>query len=325
MKKLLFLGVAILALMAQANCWAADEEKASDKAPTVYPLALLTFSERGREVSELGSKVTDLLFAELVTNADLYLVDREELDKVLKEQELSASGLVNPQEANKLGQLTGAKILVTGSVLQTGNQLVLVAKVIGTETSRVLGASAKGSVKDELGDLVTKLAANVAETITARAHELVAKPVTLEDRIKKIGEQLGDAKRPVVQIKITERHIGQQTIDPAAETELANLCRQLGFTVIDADAKSATKADLQIVGEGFSEFAARTGNLVSVKARVEIKAIDRKTDEVIAIDRQTSVAVDLTEQIAGKTALQEAAATLAERLLPAIVKKAAEK
>ena len=75
------------------------------------------------------------------------------------------------------------------------------------------------------------------------------------------------------------------------------------------------------MGEGFSEFAMRHGNLVSVKARLEVKAVDRQTDKVIAMDRQTAVVVDLTEQIAGKSALQKAAAEIAERLLPKLVTK----
>ena len=40
---------------------------------------------------------------------------------------------------------------------------------------------------------------------------------------------------------------------------------------------------------------------------------------MIAVDRQTEVAVDLSPEIAGKKALQEAAAILAERLVPALV------
>jgi hypothetical protein len=48
--------------------------------------------------------------------------------------------------------------------------------------------------------------------------------------------------------------------------------------------------------------------------------VDRKTDKVLVADRQTAVAVDLSEQNAGKAALGQAAAVLAERLLPRLVK-----
>ena len=90
--------------------------------------------------------------------------------------------------------------------------------------------------------------------------------------------------------------------------------------MIDPEEGLRSKADVLISGEGFSEFATRHGNLVSVKARVEIKAVDRLTDKVLTADRQTAVVVDLAEQVAGKAALQEAAAALAERVLPKLVK-----
>ena len=90
---------------------------------------------------------------------------------------------------------------------------------------------------------------------------------------------------------------------------------------MDADAGGKGRADVYITGEGFSEAAGRVGGLVSVRARVELKAVDRRTGEVIAADRQTALVVDLSEQVAGKAALQAAAADLAERLLPKVVGK----
>ena len=91
--------------------------------------------------------------------------------------------------------------------------------------------------------------------------------------------------------------------------------------MIDRKAGNRNEADIALIGEGFSQFAARHGNLTSVKARLELKALERNTGRVVAIDRQVSVAVDLAEQIAGKTALQEAAANIASSLLPKIVKQ----
>lgn len=289
---------------------------------SLYPTAIFAFQERGADVKGLGPQVADLLFASLVVEPSMYLVDREDMEKVLQEQELSVSGVVNPAEANQVGQLTGAKLLVTGSVVQAGDKLVLVAKVIGTETSRVVGASAKGSVYEDLDTLVEQLAEGLIKVVNERSSALVAKAVSRDDRIAQLREQLGDSPRPVVKISISERHVGQATIDPAAETEVMLLCKELGFEVVDSSSAKAKDAEIHIVGEGFSEFTTRVGRLAPVKARLEVKAIDPKTGRVLAIDRQTSVATDLNEQIAGKAALQEASAAIAQRLLPKLVKKA---
>ncbi len=307
----------ILAIVA----FALPTRATAEKAQAVYPTAILPFQERGRDVRDLGAKVTDLMFANLSAKPGLFLVDREDLQKVLNEQELNVSGVVKLGEAIQIGQLTGAKILVTGSVMQIDKSLYVVAKIIGTETTRVLGASVKGGVRDDLGELVGKLSDDVARTISKQAGRLVAKPRSAEDRIAALKKRLGDAKRPVVFVIVTERHVGQAVIDPAAETEITLLATKTGFKVIDPEEGDKKDADVLITGEGFSEFAVRLGNLVSVKARLEVKAVDPENGKVLAIDRQTTVAVDLTEQLAGKAALQEAAAKIAERMLPKIAGK----
>lgn len=285
----------------------------------VYPAAILPFQERGAGVKDYGQKISDILFAKLVVRPELMLVERGELNKILEEHELNLSGAVTPGQATQVGQLTGAKILISGSVIEVETSLYLVAKVIGTETSRVLGESVQGKSNDELGPLVEQLATKVGDLIAKQSDKLVAKPVKHEDRVTALKAKLGEAKRPLLGVRVSERHVGQATIDPAAQTELVLVARETGFEVVDPKV-GGQKVDIAIEGEGFSEFALRRGNLVSVKARLEVKAIDRATDKVIAIDRQTAVVVDLTEQLAGKAALQEAAAQIATRLLPKLVK-----
>src|SRR6476646_6310554 len=88
--------------------------------PRSYPLAVLPFVERGKETKDLGPKVTDLLFAKLAGETGIELVERQREDfrKVLDETEFDLSALANPEQAAKVGHLTGARLLVTGSVLQ---------------------------------------------------------------------------------------------------------------------------------------------------------------------------------------------------------------
>lgn len=306
----------MFALLIQISSLRADEATPGAKpSAQIYSVAVLPFAERGSDVRTLGAKLTDVIFATLSADPNLILVDREDLGKVVAEQELNLSGAIKPDEATKVGQLTGAKLLVTGSVQQIDSSLYVTAKVIGTETTRVAGTMARGKAKDDLAALGESLAEKIGKTIANRGLDLVAKPVTHEDRVALLKKKLGGAQKlPKVAVSVIERHVGQAVIDPAAETELLLLCTETGFKAVEKSKKK--DADVVISGEGFSEFAVRHGNLISVKARLEVTATDPATGKIIATDRQTSVALDLTEQIAGKTALQNAAASIAERLLP---------
>jgi hypothetical protein len=285
--------------------------------PLVLTVAVFDFESKDEVVRDLGPKVSALLNATLSAEPQLITVERAELEKILSEQELGLSGTVSPDTAAKVGNLTGAKVLVTGRVFKVDKETMIVAKVIGTETSRVYGELVKGTAARTISELSEELAKKIATTLGQKGETLVAKAETREERIEKIKKSLKTDLLPSVSVKIAEQHHGPRIIDPAAETELGLLLKVCGFRLLDE--KSADKPDIEITGEAFSAFGLRKGNLISCKARVELKA--RKSNgDIVAVDRQTSVAVDITEPTAAKTALQTAAAEIAERLLPKLAK-----
>jgi hypothetical protein len=286
-------------------------------AEQVLTVAVFDFESKDEAVRDLGPKVATILNATLSAEANLIMVERAELEKVLGEQELGLSGTVSADTAAKVGNLTGAKVLVTGRVFKVDKETMIVAKVIGTETSRVYGEMVKGTAAVSISDLSADLAKKIAATVTQKGETLVAKVVSREDRIAKLKKALKSDKLPSVAVKIPEQHFGTPVIDPAAQTELGLILQECGFKLVDD--KSADKADIEIAGEAFSAFGLRKGNLISCKARVEIK-VRKANGDIIAVDRQTSVAVDVAEQTAAKTALQNAALELAERLVPKLVK-----
>ena len=191
-----------------------DEKGKEEKEKPVLPVALLGFEERGAGAKELGGKVGDLLFAKLAAKPEFFLVDRADLKKVLDEQSLSLSGAVKSDEAVKVGHLTGAKLLVTGSVVQVDKKVYLVAKVIGTETGRVAGASVEGALSDDLGALAEKLADAIDAAVTRQGEKLVPRRMPAADRVAELNKKLGAGVRPVVGVRVSERHIGQPAVDP---------------------------------------------------------------------------------------------------------------
>jgi len=287
-------------------------------APDPLTVAVFDFESKDEAVRDLGPKIATLINANLSADPQLITVERTELEKVLGEHELGLSGHVSTDTAAKVGNLTGAKVIVAGRVFKVENELILVAKIIGTETSRVYGETVKGKANASISDLSTELAKKIAADVTQKGDTLVAKVLSREERIEKIKQALKSDHLPVVSVAISERHFNGPTIDPAAETEFGKTLFDCGFKV--ADGKSALKPDVEISGEALSEFGMRKGNLISCKARVEIKVRDRASGNLLAVDRQTSVGVDLSEQVAAKTALQNAALLLAERVLPKLRK-----
>lgn len=286
----------------------------AEEVPQFLSVAVLDFEASEPLSDDYGSQIALLLNTHLSMSGNLILVEREELDKLLSEQELGLSGTVDPGSAARIGQLTGAKVLVTGRAFNTGESLVTVARIMSTETSRVYGEMVTAPGDQPVTDTALHLSEKIAATIEARADTLVAPGREPEDIIAKLGEQLGGVTLPSISISIPEEHLTQQVADPAAETEIGRILGAVGFEVLPAG-----KADVSIQGEAFSERGMRRGNLVSCRARVEVKVTDRSSGRVLLMDRQTEVGVDLSEGVAAKDALQSAGARLAGRVADAIV------
>jgi hypothetical protein len=282
------------------------------------PLSVAFFEFQSAEdgLRELGPKITTLLQASLASDARVITVERAELDKALGEQELGLSGTIAPASAAKIGQLTGAQVLITGRVIKADAETLVIVKIIGTETGRVFGATAKLTPKQPLTETATALANSIAEIATKHAAALVGNVETTETLVARLKANLPEGRRPSIRVHLPEQHFGRPVADPAAETELILIFRECGFKVTDE--KSGLRSDYALEGEAFSERALQKGNLVACRARVEVKLRNLATGEIVSADRQVSSGVDLGEHIAAKTALQNAAREIALRIVPKI-------
>jgi TolB-like protein len=131
---------------------AAFEAAAQDTVAAAVGLAgptitVLDFANTaGRADSDwLGRGLADMLSTDLAASGKLKLVERRDLDKVLREQELGLSGAVDESTAPRIGRLAGASRIAYGSFLSKSGILRIDAKVVDSETGAIVAAaSAQG-------------------------------------------------------------------------------------------------------------------------------------------------------------------------------------
>lgn len=83
-----------------------------------FPIAILPF-ENGTTTSGIDATVSAYALTALsnINDPFLKIVDRENLQMILHEQHLGLSGIFNEESAINVGELTGAKAILTGTVL----------------------------------------------------------------------------------------------------------------------------------------------------------------------------------------------------------------
>ncbi|MHC4061490.1 MAG: CsgG/HfaB family protein [Planctomycetota bacterium] len=289
---------------------------------TNVTVAIMDFESKAPGNPDLGSQIGDILTARLSIYDQFRLVERRKLGELLKEHEMNLSGMVDTSEAVKVGKLVGARIMIFGRAFPVDKDLYLVAKLVGTETSRVKGVIAKGNLESNLSEIMDQLVEKLVAGLEKWTPQLLPKKERLINKIARLKRRLEGKELPTVAVLIPETHISRRVADPAAETEIRRVFQKVGFKVIDVKEKAGESedpylkdADIVVTGEGFSEFGTRIGGLVSCLARLEVQATERKSHRIIASERTTRRAVDLSEAIAGKTALQAAGHELAIKLI----------
>jgi TolB-like protein len=102
-------------------------------------VAVATFELIDVPSSSVARNVAEDLYTAMI-NSGFNLVERGQLDKVLRELKIQNMGLVNPQTAQKIGQLSGCDVILLGSISDRGQFVVINARVMDTATGKSLVA-----------------------------------------------------------------------------------------------------------------------------------------------------------------------------------------
>lgn len=134
-------------------------------------------------VNQLTKTVQEKLVTAFAAKG-LQVVERDKLEKVLQEQQLGYSGLINIDSAKKIGELLGAEGIILGTVNDMGNEISLNGRMVDIGSGDTLSAGEVNLVKTLL--VVQQLEAQVKETGPAIAK---TKPGGNANKDKKLSMQ----------------------------------------------------------------------------------------------------------------------------------------
>jgi len=125
-------------------------------------IAVLEFTDLQGQVTNFGRYLSEELITRLYDSNKFKVVERQLLNKVIAEQKLSLTGVIDPDSAKRLGSVLGVDAIVSGTIADRGDTLKVNARLIDTGTGEVFSAAATEMVKDK--EVLALLSAGVIET-----------------------------------------------------------------------------------------------------------------------------------------------------------------
>jgi TolB-like protein len=136
--------------------------------PETLKVAVMEFKAMG-VAQNVADTISEVVKNELINSKLFTLIERDAMDKVLKEQSLGMSGMVDPNQAAQAGKLMGAKKIIVGSVSALEDQTMVTIRVIDVETGAIeVGDKQTAYSQSDLVSTVEELTRNIASKLVGK-------------------------------------------------------------------------------------------------------------------------------------------------------------
>jgi len=144
-----------------------DTTVASAKKKPYIAVFPLEDSNLRTEFAKISETLTEMLSTALIQEDAFQVMERAQLQKILEEQALSQSGVIDSETAVKVGNLIGLEAVVIGSVSRLRSVIEGDVRLIEVETAKALTA-ANGKINNI--DELRLLANNLGKQLAAKAY-----------------------------------------------------------------------------------------------------------------------------------------------------------
>jgi TolB-like protein len=144
---------------------ASAQAAAQDTRPGV---AVLPFTNGGsigatkENLDALQVGLSQTMITELSVNPGIRLVDRQQIAKLISEQDLGAGGRVDANTAAKIGKLVGARYMIDCGFIDISSEFRLDCHMINVETSEIFNTQKASDKRDKMFSLITEIAGKLS-------------------------------------------------------------------------------------------------------------------------------------------------------------------
>ena len=153
-------------------------------------VAVLDFQVEGNfEDKDVGKIVAEWLTTGLVEAGRFEIVERRLLKKIIDEQKIGASGLVDRDSTARLGRVLGVQTVVSGTVIKLDNSVEINARLLNVETGTILAAEKIRSQRaTDLSGMVSQITDKIIQAFPLQGYVVQREG---EKIIVDIGSQTG--------------------------------------------------------------------------------------------------------------------------------------
>lgn len=112
-------------------------------------VAVVEFTDLQGNTTDFGRFLAEELITRLMEAEKFRVIERQLLNKVITEQKLSLTGVVDPASAKQLGKILGVEAIVVGTVTNLSQSVKVNARLISTETGEIFSVASAEIFKDE--------------------------------------------------------------------------------------------------------------------------------------------------------------------------------
>ena len=147
------------------------------------------------DLDRFAAGLTQMVTTDLMSATSLKVVDRQRLDVLRSEIQLSNSGFADPAQAVKAGRLLGAQSYLFGGLIMLPNGLVRIdLRLVETETGRILLAESREKKVGNGSDLL-KLENEVVMLLAKKLDEVTKAAGAPEASVSKAAKQALEVRK----------------------------------------------------------------------------------------------------------------------------------